>query len=143
MTRYKCGIYTKKEDYNKFIIVCIVYCSIFFIIAGSITLIWLNYIETSTIALSNVLIIVNSTNANFTLSDKQSEEITELFKPIFLGIPIIIITPIMLGGIFAYWVSNFICDKLGVSEWNITTCRCCGKKVREHEPIDKSTESIT
>jgi len=135
MDEYKCGIYTKREDYSKSAIRCIVFGSIWLSIILLVTASWLAYLGSfSTPNEPDALEEIRNQTKTASIIDETHEN-QLIIKIMATGMFVFALGPPIIGIIVGWFIADFIYKLLGLHEWNVYTCRCCGKKVGEHEKI--------
>ena len=136
MTNYKCGIYTKKEDYSKLAIRGIVFGSIWLSVILIVTASWLAYLGSFSIpnepdALEEIR---NQTKTASIIDETHENQL--IIQIMATGMIVFALGPTIIGIIVGWFIADFIYKLLGLHEWNVYTCRCCGKKVGEHEKTE-------
>ena len=133
MTNYKVGIYTKREDYSKLAIRGIVFGSIWFSIILLVAASWLAYLGSfSGTNEPDALEEIRNQTKTASIIDETHENQLKI-KIMATGMFVFVLGPPIIGIIVGWFIADFICKLLGLHEWNVYTCRCCGKKVGEHE----------
>ena len=136
MDKYKVGIYTKREDYSKLAICGIVFGSIWLGVILIVSASWVAYLGSfsGTNEPDALEEIRNQTKTASIIDETHENQL--IIKIMATGMLVFALGPPIIGIIVGWFIADFIYKLLGLHEWNVYTCRCCGRKVGEHERIE-------
>ena len=137
----KVGTYIAKKDYHTNIIYGIVTLSIIFAMllpsAMGYSYFLMNFLDNLTQTFDTPHEISLISNSTLPSDVKIMEEYNKKLDGVVVGMLLLGLLPIIIIALLTLKITNYILKKLGLEQWKLFTCRCCGKYTLDHEEVEK------